>query len=135
MAESIAEAETEGAMDEFEDPENARGARNDDLLLRGLPERITGRPTANDPFNVESKREDIIRGKQPMTLSQQEGDGRLRRRRNKGMQEAKIPSCRKWLFPLAHFFPKCHFPLIYVRTWGSGDFFFLSLGLRINGFL
>jgi hypothetical protein len=32
--------------------------------------------------------------------------------------ESSYPSCRKWLFPLAHFFTKCHFPLIYIRTGG-----------------
>jgi hypothetical protein len=75
MAEAIAEAEAEGAMEEYEDVGNimsigaAAGAGNDAFLQRGLNEGVTGRPRPEDLDHREPKRAEILRGKQSMTLS------------------------------------------------------------------
>jgi hypothetical protein len=75
MAEAIAEPEAEEAMDEYEEVGNlmnteaATGLEIDNSLERGLHEDITGKPRHGDPDYQETRRAEILRGKQLMTLS------------------------------------------------------------------
>ncbi len=81
MAEAIAKAGAEGAMEEYKEVRNvmtseaATEAGNYVSLQGGLQKGITGKPRSVDPNYREARRAEILRGKQPVALSQQ-GVGR-----------------------------------------------------------
>jgi hypothetical protein len=107
MSKAIALAEAEGAIEEFEEmgnlmhTEDAGGAEFDNSLQRGLREKITGRPRPSDPDYQETRSANILREKQPMTLSQQAEDGRPRLRQNEGIKRTETNGARGAAAPAA----------------------------------
>ena len=84
MSEEITEAGAEGTLDEFEKNDDRmqhrqyEGDGDGGLLQRGLHAASTPRLVAGDPSSSDSRKANILRGKHPMTLSQQAADGRPR---------------------------------------------------------
>jgi hypothetical protein len=107
MAEAIAKAEAEGTLDNFEErgnhmrPHEAREVGIESILQRGLPEESTRIPIPNDTSSLESMRANILRGKHPMSLSQQTGDGRPRGGPNERRQETEDGGARGATTPAA----------------------------------
>jgi len=72
----------------------AGGAEINNSLHRGLRQEITGRSRPSDPDYEETRRADILRGNQAMTLSHKAEDGRPRRGHNKGMHRNETNGAR-----------------------------------------